>query len=238
MPSIVQQMFFRHVPQIWQDYPELAAAGIGVDGITESAQVGEVVTDLFDLARARLDGTTESHLPEIQAWRRVFARMGMKPTQYRCAAESLLRRFRKDDALPSIHPLVDLLNAVSIAYAVPIAVFDLDQVADSLEVRYASGAETYLAFSGEQEHAAVGEVIFADASGHAHARRWTHRQSARSTVRPETSQVLIMIEAVHDNAPTDVAVIMDAVISRIEELWSTTPSTGLLTADRPHLELR
>ena len=50
--------------------------------------------------------------------------MGLKPTQYRCASESLLRRFRKEGSLPRLHPLVDLCNAVSMAYAIPVAVLD------------------------------------------------------------------------------------------------------------------
>src|SRR5215471_7162093 len=40
-----------------------------------------------------LDATRpESELPEVQAWRRIFSRMGLKPTQYGCGSESLLRR--------------------------------------------------------------------------------------------------------------------------------------------------
>jgi DNA/RNA-binding domain of Phe-tRNA-synthetase-like protein len=50
--------------------------------------------------------------------------MGLKPTQYRCASEALLRRFRKDGSLPWIHPLVEVCNPVSLAYAIPIAVAD------------------------------------------------------------------------------------------------------------------
>jgi DNA/RNA-binding domain of Phe-tRNA-synthetase-like protein len=37
--------------------------------------------------------------------------MGLKPTQYRCAPEALLRRLRKEGTLPPLHPLVDLCNA-------------------------------------------------------------------------------------------------------------------------------
>jgi DNA/RNA-binding domain of Phe-tRNA-synthetase-like protein len=36
----------------------------------------------------------------------------------------LLRRFRKDGSLPSIHPLVDVCNAVSLVYAIPLAMAD------------------------------------------------------------------------------------------------------------------
>ena len=77
------------------------------------------------VAKSRLAGVAaESELPEIQAWRRAFAAMGLKPTQYRCASESLLRRFRKEGSLPRLHPLVDLCNAVSLAFAIPVAVLD------------------------------------------------------------------------------------------------------------------
>jgi DNA/RNA-binding domain of Phe-tRNA-synthetase-like protein len=128
-------------------------------------------------------------LPEIQAWRRTFSRMGLKPTQYRSAAEALLRRVRKEGTLPKIHPLIDLCNAASLAFAVPVAVFDLAKVADRLEVRHASGDERYVTFSGEVELPERGEVIFADEEGRAHARRWTNRQSGYSAVRDETARI-------------------------------------------------
>ena len=67
----------------------------------------------------------ESELAEISAWRRAYAQMGLKPTQYRSAAEALLRRFRRGEELPRLHPLVDLCNAISLAFALPVAVFDL-----------------------------------------------------------------------------------------------------------------
>ncbi len=117
--------------------------------------------------------------------------MGLKPTQYRCASESLLRRYKTERALPAIHPLVDLCNAISLAYAIPVAVLDADQATGSLQVRYADGTEIYLAFSGATEHPCAGEVIFADTAGHAHARRWTNRQSARSAASAGTTTALL-----------------------------------------------
>ena len=162
-------MYFQHDPALWRDFPDLIPGVLSAAGITADA-VPE--TDPYiATAKERLANGPESEFPEIQAWRRAFARMGLKPTQYRCAAESLLRRFRKEGSLPRLHPLVDLCNAVSLAFAVPVAVLDADQVAWPLEVRYASGHEDYLTFGGEVEHPAPGEVIFADQAGQAHARR-------------------------------------------------------------------
>jgi DNA/RNA-binding domain of Phe-tRNA-synthetase-like protein len=210
---------FGHAPEIRQDYPELAAGCLFAAGITGVADVREAAARFCAVADGRLAAGPESELPEIRAWRRAFTRMGLKPTQYRCAAESLLRRYRKEGALPSLHPLVDLCNAASLAYAVPIAVFDADRVAWPLRVRYATGDESYLSFGGEEETPYAGEVVFADAAGHAHARRWTHRQSALSAVRPETSSVLVVAEAMHETGRADVASLVDSLAADLADAW-------------------
>src|SRR6185436_5924169 len=168
-------MYFSHSPAIWSEFPALVPGLLLVEGIHAQADTGARLEPFLARARARLAHGPESELPEVLAWRRAYAQMGLKPTQYRSAAEALLRRFRREDALPRLHPLVDLCNAASLAYALPVAVFDLESVEECLEVRHADGAEHYLAFSGEVETPEPGEVIFADAARQVHARRWTFR---------------------------------------------------------------
>jgi DNA/RNA-binding domain of Phe-tRNA-synthetase-like protein len=224
-------MHFQHSASVWRDFPALVPGVLYTKGIT-----GDVTADtdrLTAIAKARLADGPEGELPEIQAWRRAFAKMGLKPTQYRCAAESLLRRFRKEGSLPRLHPLVDLCNAVSLAFAVPVAVFDAAQVAWPLEVRYAAGDEEYLTFGGDTEHPAVGEVIFADQAGQAHARRWTNRQSGLSAVRHSTAAVLIVAEALHDKAADDVHELTATLAAELTAAWSVTPQTAILTAAEP-----
>jgi DNA/RNA-binding domain of Phe-tRNA-synthetase-like protein len=175
-------------------------------------------------------------LPEIQAWRRAFSRMGLKPTQYRCASESLLRRFRKERSLPEIHPVIDICNAVSLAFAIPIAVFDTDQVAEHIQVRHAKGDETYEAFSGEIEHPEPREVVFADASDRAHARRWTNRQARTSAARPTTGSVLIVAEALHPSAAEDVPRLVAAVSDELAAIWGSPAKTAVLTGASSRFE--
>ncbi|MBC7791507.1 MAG: hypothetical protein H7Z74_16290 [Anaerolineae bacterium] len=212
-------MRFSYANSIREDFPELVTGVLCIEGITASGNVSETTAKFQELARDRLESGTESTLPEVQAWRRTFARMELKPTQYRCASEALLRRFRKDNALPSIHPLVDLCNSISIAFAVPIAAFDLQRVSGDLEVRRANGGEIYENFGGEVEHPEVGEVIFADSSERAHARRWTNRQSGHSAVRDGTTNALIVSEAMHDTAVEDMARLIAAIKAAVMQTW-------------------
>jgi DNA/RNA-binding domain of Phe-tRNA-synthetase-like protein/ubiquinone/menaquinone biosynthesis C-methylase UbiE len=228
-----EHVYFEHDAAIWRDFPALVPGVLFVDGINSGAEVGSHVAAFNRRVAARLAGRTESELPEIQAWRRTFAAMGLKPTQYRCASESLLRRFRKEGELPRLHPLVDLCNAVSIACATPIAVFDAAKIDSYVQVRYASGDEKYLTFSGETEHPAAGEVIFADEAGQAHARRWTNRQSALSAVRDTTSAALIVAEALHASAAADVADLIETLMRELEDVWTVRPHVAVLTPDSP-----
>jgi DNA/RNA-binding domain of Phe-tRNA-synthetase-like protein len=231
-------MYFQHSAPIWRGFPALVPGILYAGGITGDAPAGQAADRFAAIAKSRLAAAgAESELPEIQAWRRVFAQMGLKPTQYRCASESLLRRFRREGSLPRLHPLVDLCNAVSLAFAVPVAVFDVSAVTGPLEVRYATGDEEYLTFAGDVEHPAPGEVIFADGAGQAHARRWTNRQSGRSAVRDSTARALIVAEALHDSAPADIAELVAALTAEIQLAWSITPQTAILTAAAPRFTL-
>ncbi len=221
-------MDFQHSARIWGEFPELVPGVVFADGITDDVAADDRIARFTAVAKSRLDGATESELPEIQAWRRAFTRMGLKPTQYRCASEALLRRFRKEGTLPRLHPLVDVCNAVSLAFAIPVAVFDVSKISGGLQVRHAAGDEQYLTFSGETEHPSPREVIFADQAGQVHARRWTNRQSGLSAVQAPTATALIVAEAMHDGAPSDVPELVAALAGELSALWSVRPTTAVL----------
>jgi DNA/RNA-binding domain of Phe-tRNA-synthetase-like protein len=100
-------------------------------------------------------------------------------------------------------------------------------------VRYADGDEEYLTFSGETEHPAAHEVIFADADRRVHARRWTNRQSGWSAMRDSTGAALIVAEALHDSAASDVRDLTEALAGELEAVWSVTPAVARLSPSSP-----
>ncbi|MGV9223251.1 B3/B4 domain-containing protein [Streptomyces albogriseolus] len=231
-------MLFRHAEAVRSAHPGLAAGALHASSVDATADVGARVAEYTARALTRLADGPESHFPEVLAWRRTFARMGLRPTQYRCASESLLRRLRKEGSLPRIHPVVDLCNAVSVAYAVPVAALDADRITGPLlEVRPAHGDEEYTTFDGRTEHPAPGEVTYADAAGRAHARRWTNRQSGHSAVRDGTRRVLVVAEAMHEGGADTVARTLDTLAEELAAHWPVTPVTALLAPDAPEFTL-
>jgi len=227
---------FSHSDQLWQQFSNLRALAMVVRGVTKADKANADIEDTLCEVGKLLDEKTESELPPIKAWRQTYSAMGYKATQYRCASEALLRRFRKTRELPRFHPLVDMLNAESMASAIPIAVFDIAHVQDGITVRHATGSEVYKTFKNETEHPDEDEIVFADSAGNAHSRRWVYRQSALSAVRASSDSVLVVAETLHDEADQDLKRLNNRIEMCASKLGIDITETTLITPENRQLE--
>ena len=229
---------FRYDPAILERFPSVIGGVIHATGVRNGASpaaLAQVFIDEQRDVRERIGQAPLSELPELAAWRRVFRGFGVDPTQYRCAAEALLRRLTKQAELPTIGTLVDLANLVSIRHALPVAVFDQRGIAGGTTVRFARGDERWADLgASEADHPDPGEVIFVDEADIVSARRWCWRQSAGSAARPDTTEILVTVEAHHETADRDVR----AALADLEALLAThaEPATmrgAVLSAAEP-----
>lgn len=211
---------FGYDPQIIDTFPTIRAGVIHAVGVgcgPGSADLEEEYRAQQRLTRERLEGVLLAELPSIAAWRRVFSRFGVKPTQYRNAAEALLRRLTKQGDIPSLNRLVDIGNLVAIRYSLPVAVFDRAQTTGSTTVRFARGTESFTDLGSDAPtNPEPGEVIFADETDLVNARRWCWRQSAQSATKPTTTEVLITVEGHHEDAEGDTAAALDDLLGLLE----------------------
>jgi DNA/RNA-binding domain of Phe-tRNA-synthetase-like protein len=199
---------FRYDPDIIERFPALVGGVIHATGARNGPTPPRLAAAFGDemlAVRTRIGDTPLSEVPALAAWRKVFRGFGVDPTQYRSAAEGLLRRLTKQGELPSIGTLVDLANLVSIRYALPVAVVDQRGISGGTIVRFARGDERWADLGSSQtEHPEPGEVIFVDEAGVVSARRWCWRQSAGSAARADTTEILVTVEGHHGTADRDV----------------------------------
>jgi DNA/RNA-binding domain of Phe-tRNA-synthetase-like protein len=71
-----------------------------------------------------------------------------------------------------------------------------------------------------------------------HARRWTNRQSGLSAVQASTATALIVAEAMHDSASSDVPALIAAVAEELTAIWSITPVAAMLSQSAPRFTFR
>jgi DNA/RNA-binding domain of Phe-tRNA-synthetase-like protein len=227
---------FQYHPDILASFPNLSGGVILARGLRNGATPG-ALTDAYIAEQkavlARLGSTPLSEIESLSAWRGAFRTFGVEPTQYRSAAEALLRRLTKKGDIPSINTLVDLGNLVSIRYAMPVAVFDIQALRGAVSVHFADGSERFMPL-GETavEHPEPGEVVFSDESKLVIARRWCWRQSNESAARETTTDAIITVEAQHAAGRQDVEAALRDLLALLGEYAGGEYVSGLLGQGR------
>jgi DNA/RNA-binding domain of Phe-tRNA-synthetase-like protein len=150
--------------------------------------------------------------PHLLAWREAFRAFGAK--RYQCSAEALIRR-----GLPSISLLVDLYNAVSVRWAVPVGGEDIERVVGTVRLAFASGAEP---FDGG-DPPKPGEVVWADDAG-VTCRRWNWRQGVRTRLTESSRRAYFLFDALPELDDAALAGAMDDLSAR---LASACPGASL-----------
>ena len=230
---------FQYHPDILARYPHVVGGVILAQGMTN----GSTPTSLQSMYQAeqqatlqRIGSTPLSQITSLAAWRGAMRGFGVDPTQYRSAAEALLRRLTKQGDIPSINLLVDLGNLVSIRYALPVAVFDTRALQGTVTVHFADGSERYTTL-GESEmgHPEPGEVVFSDETKLVIARRWCWRQSEDSAANAETHNAIITVEAHHIGGHHDIEAALEDLLGLLRKYAGGQFTPGILAVQKPVL---
>ena len=136
----------------------------------------------------------DAHLSD---WDEVFKAFGAKPKRTPCSAAALRKRVLKDGSLPSLDPVVDIYNAVSIRYAIPVGGENLAAYSGAPRLTLADGSEPFDAFKEGQpvvQYPDAGEVIWRDDLG-VTCRRWNWRQGVRTRLDSRAQSMWFILES-------------------------------------------
>jgi DNA/RNA-binding domain of Phe-tRNA-synthetase-like protein len=166
--------------------------GIGLAlNIENRGNVDELVRGAVDEARNRHTLESLRDDPVIRAYRDFYWRLGIDPTKQRPAQEALLRRILRGEDMPRINPAVDIGNAVSIRYLVPVGLYDLDKAGWSdLVIRYAEPGEEFMPIGSGARKLDPSQVVLATTSGLV-LHVYPHRDSELTKVDEGTRNIII-----------------------------------------------
>lgn len=252
-------MFYEVSKEVFDKLPEFVVGVVAVTGIDNSKEVPAITKMLEENSEAVINyfaetGNKAKNDPCVTPYREAFRAIGINPNRYSCAAEALMDRLAKGKGLPSINPAVDLGNAISLKYKLPIGAHDLYTfvredgtgrgAADTgLEVRPATAEDTFRPFGageGEFDNPDAGEIVYV--SGHeVRTRRWTWRQSEVGKMTEKTSGVLYPIDGFSNLNLEEVNAAMKDFTELIANYfarsgYSCTVATGLVDKDHPRFE--
>ncbi len=185
----------RIAPAIWQLRPDFAALSIVAKGCINTSAMDWTSQRLAAAGRvgAQQPDWAVAHLA---AWQDAFRAFGAKPQRTPCSAEALRKRIERGGALPPVNAVVDVYNAVSIEFALPVGGEDVDHYVSAPELTLAHGDEHFETMKDGQpavENPDRGEVIWRDRQG-VTCRRWNWRQGPRTRIDIGTRSMWFVLE--------------------------------------------
>lgn len=183
--------------------PRIALIAPGFRALSIKACVGGLLyPDVAEQAQDRAcqaarDGDPRWAEAHLAAWAEAFRAFGAKPQRTPCSAEALRKRVLRDGRLPTINPIVDLYNAVSVHYAVPVGGENLAAYRGAPRLALAEGTEPFDTVKEgrpAQEAPEPGEVVWRDDIG-VTCRRWNWRQGTRTRLDSNTREMWFILES-------------------------------------------
>jgi DNA/RNA-binding domain of Phe-tRNA-synthetase-like protein len=203
--------------------PDFRALSIHAQGVANSVGTAETAGALVQACRAPCaEPWAEAHR---EAWREAYRAFGAKPQRTPCSAEALLKRVLRDGTLPSVNAVVDLYNAVSLRFAIPVGGENAEAYAGAPHLVRATGSERFETMqSGAplSEAPEPGEVVWRDELG-VTCRRWNWRQGTRTRIEVTTTRMWFVLEALD---PMPDAALLEAGAEVMRGLRSLSPGSA------------
>jgi DNA/RNA-binding domain of Phe-tRNA-synthetase-like protein len=208
----------------------------GIDNTFTRPEVDALLDSAVCAAETRLAGINASEDHRVQPYRAAFSALGMSPSRYPSSNIALLRRIAKGKGLWHVNPLVDLGNAISISYGLPLGAHAMDLSRETLELRFSRTDDVFVELGRTDADPTLspGELVYA-VGNHVQTRRWTWRQSEHGKVTPETREVVFPIDGFTDTNADQVRAACGELAELLSRFFDATTTTYLVDAQHPQV---
>lgn len=226
-------MRFEIEASVFERRPDFIVGIVAATGI-DNARPSEAVLSRLEAALAGAAGSLSGKIkesPAVLPYREAFQAFGINPNKFMPSIEALLTRIQKTGSIPSINPIVDLGNAVSVENRLPIGAHDYS-MNGSIELRLSRPGDYFIPFgSSEREAVEPGELVYASCSS-VRTRRWMWRQSEEGKIEASTSSVFFPIDGFRGVNEEAVLRARGEIARLVEELGGRA-EIGLADRERP-----
>lgn len=198
----------------WQLFPGASLGVIVARGMKPANEISPEDAQAIEQLLIRANALAEKHLESptlsenapVRAWRQAYQQFKTKRGA-RCSIENLLKRVLKGNPVGSISPSVDLYNAISLKYALPLG----------------EGAEN--------DPTLPGELAYVDDAG-AVCRCWNWRDGVRTALTDNTGNAFLIVECVDSGRIEDCRAATEELAQLVEQhLGATIAVAELITYD-------
>lgn len=233
--------FFRVDWAIFERFPSFRVGVLVLDETQNNRSPSDHIRHLLQeqMIRIRENFTLESLLtdPRILQWREAYQSFGAKPRDYRSSIEAMCRRILNGKDIPSISPLVDVYNAISLKYLLTAGGEDLRAVQGDIVLTRAGEHEpkTLLLGDPEPQSPFPGEIFYRDDMS-AICRCWNWREADRTKLTPDTKNAVLVLEDLRED-PAPLTEALRELQELVQNECGGAITSHVLTKDQPFCPL-
>ncbi len=209
----------------------------GIDNTLEKSEIIEKLNQAIQDCEEKFKDTKVKELEDILYYRDAFKKLEINPNKFMSSIEAMLTRTSKGKGLPSISPIVDLGNSVSLKYMVPLGAHDIDTLNGDIEVRFSKEGDTFIPLGSEEiETLEDGELIYS-AGDNVRTRRWIWRQSEQGKITNESKNIFLPIDGFTDKNYESVISTRDELASLLKDIFSCNIKVGFIDKNNTEFEI-
>lgn len=209
----------------------------GIDNKTTYPKIDDLFTQSMEKARQYFANTKIKEHETIIPYREAFLDLGFNPNKFLCSIEALVTRIAKGAQLPHINNVVDLANAISLQYILPIGAHDLDKLQGDLTVRYSVQGDVFVPFGmTEAESLEPGELVYVSGN-QVKTRKWIWRQSEEGKITAESSKIFFPIDGFKGINKEAVLAARDELARLLAAVFNCEIKRGFIDRDNMEMEL-
>lgn len=232
-------MKFSVSKKVFDRFPNARFGALLITGVDNKKDVPELEKRLKEMVKNNAEKFQSEDLKtitQIKSWREVFTTLGLN-RDFLPSHEALLRRVVSKKELPSINPLVNIYNIISLTHLIPIGGHDTKK-APVIRIDETTGKETFQTMnSDEVTPVEEGELAYI-CKDKVLTRHFVWRQSETSKTDEGTTDIFIPI----DNAAGDMTEEqIEQIAKELKDLITTflggTATFGIVDKCNPEIEL-
>lgn len=209
----------------------------GVNNQDKSLIISELLSQNAQLVRENFQDVQVKQHEQIIPYRNAFTQLGFNPNKFACSIEALISRIIKGSQLPSINNIVDLANAISLKYLLPMGAHDMDNFKADITIRFSDAEDTFVPFGlNEPEQVGAGELVYVSGQ-QVKTRKWIWRQSEDGKITPTSTNIFFPIDGFKDTNYPAVISARDELADVLKKLFNCEVMTGFVDENNLSMEL-
>ncbi|MEI0490159.1 B3/4 domain-containing protein [Brachyspira pulli] len=225
--------------KVFETLNDMCVAVIVAKGIDNSKKIDEISSMLKDSitnAEKEFENIKVKESEYIKCYREAFQKLNINPNKFMCSIEALLTRISKKKGMPEINAVVDLVNAVSIKYKLPMGAHDLDSMKEDFYIRYSVNGDIFLPFGETNTEEVDNNELVYVTSNDVRTRRWIWRQSEHGKIIETSSNIIFPIDAFIGINDDKAIKARDELSELLSKFFNCEIKTGLIDAKNNYIE--